>query len=123
MNNSLRYRRIAELITPILTAESQRRLDVTMQDGYSKALAAGATQEAINQASAAMGERAHAFASVENAKRIRQWTEAILEAEEAWAKEHPPVHTIGWLALGAVLGALAAICVDKTLIKRFDPAT
>jgi hypothetical protein len=104
-----RYRRIADLITPVLTLESQRRLDATMQDAYSKAMAGGATQEALNQASAAMGERAHSFASRENAKRIRQWTEEILATEEAWAKEHPPIFTLRWLMLGIILGGLSVL--------------
>jgi hypothetical protein len=108
-----RYWRIAALITPVLTIESQRRLDLTMQEGYAKAVASGASQEEINQVSAAMGERAHAFASRENAKRIRQWTEEILAAEEAWAKEHPPILTLRWLAVGAILGALAQLFFQR----------
>lgn len=112
-----RYRRIAELITPVLTLESQRRFDATMQDAYSKAMAGGASQEEINQASAAMGERAHAYASRENAKRIRQWTEEILAAEEAWAREHPPIRTLSWLALGLGLGALSVLLFQRLSVK------
>ena len=77
-----RYERYAELLAPIITAESQRRLDATLSDARSKAIATGKTPEEVaGQFGQAVIDRANDLLSRENAVRIRQWTEAILDAE------------------------------------------
>ena len=89
MNNCHRFQRIVELITPLLTAASQRRLEATMEDAYSKAMTKeGATPESVAQATVIIAEKANAYASVENANRIRQWAEAILAAELNWIEDN-----------------------------------
>jgi hypothetical protein len=108
-----RYRQVSDLVTNVLTLEAQRRLQATMEDAYSKAIAAGATQEQISGSLGAMGDKAHAYAAVENAKRIGQWTEAILETETDWMRAHPARDPLRWLGLGALVGAALALALTK----------
>ena len=64
-----------------------------MEDAYSKAMTKeGATPESVVQAALIIGEKAHAYAAHENARRIRQWAEAILAAEADWEQENG-IHT------------------------------
>jgi hypothetical protein len=83
VNNSLtRYQQIADLITPILTVASQRQLDATLDEAHSKNIARGVSQEDLQKNSVEFYARANRYAAVENARRIREWTLAILMAEQ-----------------------------------------
>ena len=81
LHRGRRYREISQLIIPIVTSQSQARVDRTLTDLYEKSIAAGAKpeeakafgQQAIDQINEKLAE--------ENAKRIKQWTEAILAEE------------------------------------------
>jgi hypothetical protein len=82
VNNSLtRYQQIADLITPILTVASQRQLDATLENAHSKDIAQGVSQEELQKNAIEYYARANRYAAVENARRIREWTLAILMAE------------------------------------------
>lgn len=53
-----------------------------MDEAYAKVRASGAPEESLAQTAQMMAEKAHAFGAAETAKRIHQWTLAILEAQE-----------------------------------------
>jgi hypothetical protein len=81
----LRYRRLSDLIAPIITAESQRRLDATLSDLRAKAVAASQTQQDLQRHfSQAHIDKANELLAAENAWRIRQWTEKILDEEKSF---------------------------------------
>jgi hypothetical protein len=106
MLRTVRHQKIADLITPILTIEAQKRLDASLQDGYSKAIARGASVEEVNRVAYAMAERAHQYGSKEAGRRIRQWTEAILAEQKDWEKDL--ARTLASFCLGALVGILCA---------------
>jgi hypothetical protein len=76
-----RYQRLSELIAPIITEASQQRVDKTLVDAYSKAVAQGATPEDLKKFNQSMIDKTNEVLAKENGFRIRQWTEAILEEE------------------------------------------
>jgi 16S rRNA C1402 (ribose-2'-O) methylase RsmI len=77
-----RYREISNHIVGIITAESQHRVDKTLMDAYAKATAQGADPEEIKKFNQGLIDKVNDHMSRENAVRIRQWTEAILEEEQ-----------------------------------------
>jgi hypothetical protein len=77
-----RYREISQSILGIITSQSQARVDKTLTDLYEKSIAAGAKPEEARSFTQAKIDEIHEVLAKENAKRVRQWTEAILEAEE-----------------------------------------
>ena len=76
-----RYREVSNLLIGILTTESQKRLDKTLSDAYTKARAQGAKEEDIKGFNQKLVDDANAFLAKENGVRIRDWTNAILDAE------------------------------------------
>lgn len=76
-----RYQRLSEIIAPTITAASQARVDKTLIDAYSKATAQGASAEDIKSFSQNVIDKANEVLAKENALRIRQWTQAIIEEE------------------------------------------
>lgn len=76
-----RYQRLSEVIAPTITAASQQRVDKTLTDAYSKATAQGATPEDLKAFNQTVINKANEVLAKENAVRIRQWTEAIIEEE------------------------------------------
>lgn len=77
-----RYREVSALITQAMTQESLERVDKTLVDAYSKATAQGAAPEDIKKFDQGLIDKVNNVLSQENAIRIRQWTEAILEQEQ-----------------------------------------
>jgi hypothetical protein len=77
-----RYREVSNLIIGIITAESQKRLDKTLSDAYTKARAQGAKEEDLKAFNQKLVDDANAFLAKENGIRVRQWTDSILDAEE-----------------------------------------
>lgn len=77
-----RYRQVSALITQAITHESLERVDKTLIDAYSKATAQGAAPEDIKKFDQGLIDKVNNVLSKENAIRVRQWTEAILEEEE-----------------------------------------
>jgi hypothetical protein len=77
-----RYRRLSEIIAPVITEASQQRVDKTLTDAYSKATAQGASPEDIKNFNQTVINKANEVLAKENALRIRQWTEAILDEEQ-----------------------------------------
>jgi hypothetical protein len=77
-----RYREIANLITGVITHQTQERVEKTLQDAYQKSIAQGATPEDAKAFNQRLIDQINELLAKENGTRIRQWTEAILEAEE-----------------------------------------
>jgi hypothetical protein len=77
-----RYREISDLIVGIITKESQERVDKTLMDAYAKATAQGADPEKIKEFNQSLIDKVNAHLAMENAVRVREWTEAILAEEE-----------------------------------------
>lgn len=77
-----RYREISNRIVGIITKESQERVDKTLIDAYTKATAQGADPEEIKKFDQNLIDKVNSVLSKENAIRVRQWTEAIIEEEE-----------------------------------------
>lgn len=80
-----RYREISKLVIPIITEQSQERIDKTLTEAYMQATAQGAPPEAKQNLDAnmqALINKANEVMAKENALRIKQWTTAILEEEE-----------------------------------------
>jgi hypothetical protein len=77
-----RYREISKLVTPIVTSQSQARVDRTLTDLYEKSIAAGAKPEEAKAFGQQAIDQINEKLAAENAKRVRQWTEAILAEEE-----------------------------------------
>lgn len=77
-----RYHEISDRIVAIITAESQHRVDKTLMDAYAKATAQGADPENIKKFDQSLIDKVNDHMAKENAVRVRQWTEAILEEEE-----------------------------------------
>jgi hypothetical protein len=77
-----RRRSISRALIPIITSESQRRLDKTLTELYSKATAQGASPEDIKAFAQPAIDKANEFMAKENARRIAEWAEEI-EREEA----------------------------------------
>jgi hypothetical protein len=85
LRRAKRYRRISEQITRIITEGSQERVDKTLTEAYVQATAQQAPPEAkqnLDRNMQALIDKANDLMSKENARRIRQWTTAILEEEE-----------------------------------------
>jgi len=76
-----RYREISNRIVEAITIESQHRLDRTLVDAYARSTREGATEDDKKGFNQGAIERANDILSRENAKRVRQWTEAILDEE------------------------------------------
>jgi DNA-binding GntR family transcriptional regulator len=84
MSYIARYRRIADLVTPLITHESLRRLDATLEELRAKALASSKDAQELNQHfHQGIIDKVNEILSVENAWRIRQWTQKILDEENA----------------------------------------
>jgi hypothetical protein len=77
-----RYQIVSELLIPIITKETQARLDKTLTDAYEKSLAQGASPEEARGFSQDLVNKVNELLARENGLRVRQWTEAILDMEE-----------------------------------------
>lgn len=85
MGRIQRYREITKLIIPIITEQSQERVDKTLTEAYMQATSQQAPPEAkenLNANMQALIDKANEVMAKENAFRIRQWTNAILDEEE-----------------------------------------
>lgn len=92
MGRIQRYREITKLIIPIITRESQERIDKTLTEAYMQATSQQAPPEAKQNLDAnmqALINKANEVMSKENAMRIRQWTNAILDEEERFESGRP----------------------------------
>jgi len=90
LNRRRRYERISELITPIITAQSQQRVDRTLSEAYVKATAQGADPEEIKKFDQHLIDKINEKLSIENAKRIREWAETIIDQEERFQSGKAP---------------------------------
>jgi hypothetical protein len=98
-----RYREVSRAIAAVITSASLGRVDKTLIDAYSKATAQGASPQDLKRFDQAFIDKINEALSRENALRVRQWTEAILEEE---SKMRFPGFSAGDLflfALGAFL--------------------
>src|SRR5215475_10002535 len=77
-----RYRTLSAAIAPAITAESLKRVDKTLVEAYSRATAQGATPEDLKKFDQNLIDKTNEVLSKENGRRVRQWTLAILEAEQ-----------------------------------------
>jgi hypothetical protein len=77
-----RYRQISQQITEPITQYHLRRLDKTLTDAYVESTKEGSTKEQQKAFNQLFIDKASEALARENAVRIRQWTEAILEQEE-----------------------------------------
>jgi hypothetical protein len=77
-----RYREVSALIIQVLTKRSQERMDRTLTEAYEQGLAQGVNAEELKSATQKMIENVNEILAKENARRIKQWTDSILEAED-----------------------------------------
>jgi membrane-associated HD superfamily phosphohydrolase len=82
MHRRRRYREVSALIISELTKRSQERLDRTLTEAYEKGLTQGVPQEELKSVTQKMIENVNEILAKENARRIHQWSMAILDAEE-----------------------------------------
>lgn len=85
MGRIQRYREISKVLIPIITEQSQQRIDKTLTEAYMQATSQQAPEEAkqnLDLNMQALINKANEVMSKENALRIRQWTQAILDEEE-----------------------------------------
>lgn len=80
-----RYREVSAQVTEIITQHSQQRVSRTLADAYLKATGQGSTDEDRQKFGTHIAD-VHIILSKDNASRIRQWTESILEEEERFIK-------------------------------------
>lgn len=78
---SWRYREVSTAIAGALTRAALERVDKTLTDAYSKAVAQGAKPEDMARFNQQLIDKTNELLSRENGVRIRQWTEAIIEQE------------------------------------------
>ena len=76
------YREVSALIIQELTKRSQERMDRTLTEAYEQGLAQGVNAEELKSATQKMIENVNEILAKENARRIKQWTDSILEAED-----------------------------------------
>lgn len=92
LRRARRYREISQQIVPIITDQSQQRIDKTLTEAYMQATSQQAPAEAkenLNQNMQALIDKANEVMAKENAFRIKQWTVAILEEEERFESGRP----------------------------------
>lgn len=92
MGRIQRYREITKLIIPIITQQSQERVDKTLTEAYMQATSQQAPPEAkenLNANMQALIDKANEVMAKENAFRIKQWTTAILDEEERFESGRP----------------------------------
>jgi hypothetical protein len=77
-----RYRQISKEVTEAITEYNLRRLDKTLTEAYVESTKEGSTKEQQKAFNQLFIDKASEALARENAVRIRQWTEAILEQEE-----------------------------------------
>jgi hypothetical protein len=77
-----RYREVSNLIMQTITEQSQLRVDKSLSEAYLKAHAAGASEEQMKGFDQKFIDLINEKLSAENAVRIRQWTNAILNEED-----------------------------------------
>jgi hypothetical protein len=77
-----RYREVSVLIIQEITRKSQERMDRSLTEAYQQGLAKGIDSDQLKQTTQKMVDAVNEVLSKENARRIRQWTESILEEEE-----------------------------------------
>jgi len=82
LHRARRYREISNLIAGSVTATSLERVEKTLQDAYLKSVAQGANPEDLKSFNQQLIDQVNELLAKENGVRVRQWTEAILEAEE-----------------------------------------
>jgi DNA-binding GntR family transcriptional regulator len=89
MSYITRYRRIADLIAPLITHESLRRLDATLEELRAKAMASSKDATQLNQRfHQGIIDKVNELLATENAWRIRQWTQKILDEENSLKAIH-----------------------------------
>lgn len=76
-----RYREISAQITAIITSQSQARVDRTLTDLYERSVAAGAKPDEAKAFGQQKIDEIQERLAAENALRVRQWTEALLDQE------------------------------------------
>jgi hypothetical protein len=93
LRRAKRYREISAQIIPLITHETQRRLDVTLTEAYAKLTAEQSPPEVkqnfkLNMQ--ALIDKSNEVLAKENALRVRQWSTAILEEEERFESGRTP---------------------------------